>query len=228
MGVDGVVLVHGSNLSAPCWDRVVEHLKAPAVAVDLPGRGSRSADITTVTLQDCVQSVVDSADRAALDRFVLVGHSLGAVTITEIASRFPERVAELVYVGGLVPAPGRSAATIMFGEDLPAGEPRTTTEERAKMFFANDMTDEQWVAVWDGFVPESASLWNARLTGYPSGIPITYVSMTDDVGVPPALAKQMIANLAADVDHRVLSAGHIAMITKPRELAAIINDVVGR
>ena len=228
MGVDGVVLVHGSNLSAACWDRVVEHLKAPAVAVDLAGRGSRSADITTVTLQDCVQSVVDSADRAALDRFVLVGHSLGAVTITEIASRFPERVAELVYVGGLVPAPGRSAATIMFGEDLPAGEPRTTTEERAKMFFANDMTDEHWVAVWDGFVPESASLWNARLTGYPSGIPITYVSMTDDVGVPPALAKQMIANLAADVDHRVLSAGHIAMVTKPRELAAIINDVVGR
>ena len=51
--------------------------------------------------------------------------------------------------------------------------------------------------------------------------------MTDDVGVPPALAKQMIANLGADVDHRVLSAGHIAMVTKPRELAAVINDVVG-
>ncbi len=66
------------------------------------------------------------------------------------------------------------------------------------------------------------------MTGYPSGIPITYVSMTDDVGVPPALAKQMIANLGADVDHRVLSAGHIVMVTKPRELAAIINDVVGR
>lgn len=230
MGIDGVVLVHGSNLSAACWDRVVEHLTAPAVAVDLPGRGSRPADITTVTLHDCVQFVVDSADRAALQRFVLVGHSLGAVTITEIASQFPERVAELVYVGGLVPAPGRSAATILFGDDLPAGEPRTTTEERAKMFFANDMTDEQWVGVWDGFVPESASIWNARLTGYPNGIPITYVSMTHDVGVPPALAKQMIANLGADadVDHRVLSAGHIAMVTKPRELAAIINEAVGR
>ena len=71
-------------------------------------------------------------------------------------------------------------------------------------------------------------LWNAQLTGYPRGVPITYVSMTDDVGVPPALAKQMIANLGPDVDHRVLSAGHIVMVTKPRELAEIINDVVGR
>jgi pimeloyl-ACP methyl ester carboxylesterase len=228
MSVDGVVLVHGSNLSASCWDQVLEHLTTPAVAADLPGRGSRPADITAVTLDDCVQSVIDSADRAALNRFVLVGHSLGAVTITEIASRFPERVAELVYVGGLVPGSGSSAAAVLFGDDLPAGEPRTTTEERARMFFANDMTDEQWVGVWDGFVPESAGVWNSRLTGYPSCIPITYVSMTDDVGVPPALAKQMIANLGADVDHRVLSAGHIVMVIKPRELAAIINDVVGR
>lgn len=46
---------------------------------------------------------------------------------------------------------------------------------------------------------------NARLSGYPDGVPITYVSMTDDVPVPPALAEQMVANLGAGVEHRVLS-----------------------
>ena len=39
--------------------------------------------------------------------------------------------------------------------------------------------------------------------------------------------KQMIANLGAQVDHRVLSAGHIVMVTKPREFARIINAAVG-
>ena len=63
------------------------------------------------------------------------------------------------------------------------------------MFFANDMTDEQWAEVWQQFVPESAVLWNARLSGYPAGVPMTFVSMTDDVGVPPELAQQMIVNL---------------------------------
>jgi hypothetical protein len=38
----------------------------------------------------------------------------------------------------------------------------------------------------------------------------------------------MIANLGPGVDHRVLPAGHIVMASKPPELAAIINDVVGR
>ena len=227
MSVDGVVLVHGTNHCAACWDSVLAHLVAPAIAVDLPGRGSRPAPIDEVTLDDCVQVVIDSADQAGFDRSVLVGHSLGAMTVTETALRHPERVAGLVYVGGAVPAPGESASFAVNGADMPPG-PRMATEERARMFFGNDMPDEQWDEYWKTLVPESAILWNSRLTGYPRGVPITYVSMTDDVGVPPALAKQMIANLGADVDHRVLSAGHIVMVTKPRELAEIINDVVGR
>ena len=92
--------------------------------------------------------------------------------------------------------------------------------------FGNDLSDEQWMETWQGFVPEAAALMNTGVSGYPGGVPITYVSMTDDVPVPPALAEQMIANLGAGVEHRVLSAGHMVMVSKPRELAAIINDVV--
>jgi pimeloyl-ACP methyl ester carboxylesterase len=179
-----------------------------------------------VTLDDCVAAVIDSADRAGMARFVLVGHSLGGVVITATACRHPDRVAALVYVGALTPAPEESAATVIFGRDLPTDKPRMPTEERAKPFFANDMTDEQWTAVWAQFVPESALLWNARLAGYPRGVPVTYVSLTDDVGVPPELAEQMIVNIGTDVDHRVISAGHIVMATKPGELATIIDASV--
>jgi len=46
--------------------------------------------------------------------------------------------------------------------------------------------------------------------------------------VPPALAEQMITNLAADAERRVLSAGHMVMMSKPHELATIINDTIAR
>ena len=118
-------------------------------------------------------------------------------------------------------------ADILFGGDLPEAAPRMTTEDRAKMFFANDMSHDQWGEVWQQFVPESPRLWNARrLSGYPDDVPMTYVSMANDIGVPPELAQRMIANLGAQVDHRVLSAGHMVMVTKPQELAREINAAV--
>jgi pimeloyl-ACP methyl ester carboxylesterase len=101
VSVGGVVLVHGANHAAVCWDAVLMHLVAPTVEVDLPGRGSRPAEVTAVTLDDAVEAGIDSADQAGFQRFVLVGHSLGAVAITETAWRHPERVTQLVYVAGV-------------------------------------------------------------------------------------------------------------------------------
>jgi pimeloyl-ACP methyl ester carboxylesterase len=158
---------------------------------------------------------------------VLVGHSLGGVVISEAAARYPDRIVGLVYVGALIPAAGQGAAEVIFGRELPTTQPQMATEERATLFFANDMADAQWTDTWRQFVPESPLLWNARLSGHPDGTQATYVSMTDDVGAPPELAEQMIANVGSEVDHRSLSAGHIVMVTKPQELANAINYAVG-
>jgi pimeloyl-ACP methyl ester carboxylesterase len=146
----------------------------------------------------------------------------------ETAWRHPQRVTQLTYVAGVVPAPGESAARVVIGTDVSPGLPRTVGEAGARSFFGNDLTDGEWADHWRQMVPEAPGLWNARLSGYPRGMPFTYVSMTDDVGVPPELAEQMIANLGGNVEHRVLPAGHTVMVSRPRELAAIINDVVSR
>jgi pimeloyl-ACP methyl ester carboxylesterase len=228
VSVGGIVLVHGGLNTSACWDSMLAHLELPVVALDLPGRGSHPAEITEVTLDDCVQAVIDFADQAGFEQFALVGHSLGGVTVTETAWRHPERVVHLVYVGALVPAPGTSASIAWWGVDMPAGEPVTVDGELAHTLFGNDLSEERWAELWSGFVPEADALMNARLSGYPDGVPVTYVSMTEDVAVPPALAEQMMTNLGVPVEHRLLSAGHMVMVSKPRELAAIINDVVRR
>jgi pimeloyl-ACP methyl ester carboxylesterase len=189
MSVEGAVLVHGGMCTAACWDPVVTHLAMPVVAVDLPGRGSRPADLFNVTLDDCVQAVIDSADEAGFERFTLVGHSVGGVTIIETAWRHPRRVTQLIYVGALVPAPGGSVSIIQTGAGLPPRELVTIEEAVAKAIFGNDLNDEQWTQTWQGFVPDAASIMNAQLTGYPDNVPITYVSMTDDVPVPPCAGR---------------------------------------
>jgi hypothetical protein len=44
--------------------------------------------------------------------------------------------------------------------------------------------------------------------------------MTEDVPVPSPLAEELIANLCAAVEHRVLSAGHTVMVSKPHVAVA--------
>ncbi|HEX4015261.1 MAG TPA: alpha/beta fold hydrolase, partial [Frankiaceae bacterium] len=59
-----VVLVHGGMHGAWCWDPVRPYLVTPSIAVDLPGRGSRPADLAAVSLDDSVAAVLEDADRA--------------------------------------------------------------------------------------------------------------------------------------------------------------------
>jgi pimeloyl-ACP methyl ester carboxylesterase len=206
-----------------CWDPVRPFVTAPSVAVDLPGRGTRPADLAKVSLDDSVAAVLEDADQAGFERFVLVGHSLGGVTITETAVRHPERVAGLVYVGALVPGPGESPASLLVGE--PSVAMPVLPEELARNLFGTGMDDATWTAHYAQLTPDAPGLMNAVVSGYPSGMPITYVSMTLDQPVPPELAAQMAANLGPRAAHRIIAGeGHTIMTTQPKLIASIINE----
>jgi pimeloyl-ACP methyl ester carboxylesterase len=225
---DGIILVHGGMHTAACWALVEPMLDLPVRAVDLPGRGSRSADLSKVTLDDCVAAVLEEANSAGFASFALVGHSLGGVTITETAYRHGDRITQLVYVAAIVPPVGSSAAKVMTGDDVSTRDPLVVSDEFARSAFGNDLSEEQWSMHAASLVPDAPGIMNGLISGMPSGIPITYVNMSDDVPIPPALAEQMTANLGTHVERRTLHAGHTVMVSQPEALAGIINAAVER
>jgi pimeloyl-ACP methyl ester carboxylesterase len=57
-----------------------------AVALDLPGHGDDSTAVSRMTLVanvKCIREAVEAAD----ERVILVGHSIGGIAITQVASR---------------------------------------------------------------------------------------------------------------------------------------------
>ncbi len=79
-----VVLVHGIRTSATMWRAQLEHLAdrgVSAVALDLPGHGTRMAE--TFTLGEAWRTIDEAVQRAAEDGPVLlVGHSMGGLLTT--------------------------------------------------------------------------------------------------------------------------------------------------
>ncbi|MCU1389224.1 MAG: esterase [Ilumatobacteraceae bacterium] len=228
--IDGAVFVHGGHHDRSCWQLVLPLMDVPSIAVDLPGRGDRPATGEPITYAMCAQAVLADADAAGFDRFVLVGHSMGGLTISRSAFDVPERVAHLVYVGALAPPAGVSVAEAL-GVEVGVGQPDSAMlpaidADVARAIFAGDMSDEQWAVARTSLVDEAVNLFRDTLPGFASGIPTTYIGMTDDVPVPPALAARMIEQLGPDVDFRQIEAAHNVMLSQPATLAAIINALV--
>ena len=94
------VLVHGAWHGAWCWYRVVAGLESAGhhvVTVDLPGHGTDHTPLEDCTLERYVAKVVDVIAQQD-EPVVLVGHSLGGLTITHVAEHVPEQIQTLVYV----------------------------------------------------------------------------------------------------------------------------------
>ncbi|QYN21432.1 triacylglycerol lipase [Amycolatopsis sp. DSM 110486] len=107
------VLVHGAWYQASCWEKIVPLLEAAGHTVDavnLPGRDGGQA-IETVTLDDCVATVRERVEAAARP-VVLVGHSMGGLTVAQVAEQVPDRIARLVFLCAFVPGDGQILADL--------------------------------------------------------------------------------------------------------------------
>lgn len=224
--VDGAVLVHGGTCAADIWDELMPLLSFPAVAVDLPGRGSHPADLSRVTLDDCVAAVLAAADAAGFRHFALVGHSLGGVTITEAGHRHPDRVRSVIYLGALVPTTTVSAARLVTGSDMPPGRISRMPAANARALFGNDLDEQQWASVAARLVDDSAAILNATVSGHPLDGHRVYIGLSRDIPVPPALVDAMVGVLGPDLERITLDTGHMIMNSQPQLLATTLASLV--
>jgi pimeloyl-ACP methyl ester carboxylesterase len=94
-----VVFVHGLAGAAAHWREQLLHLwpRRRALAIDLRGHGGSSpAPDGGYRIADLAADVAAVVDALELDRFALVGHSLGALVTCRYAADHPERVAGLL------------------------------------------------------------------------------------------------------------------------------------
>ena len=225
-----LVLVPGLWLDASSWDAVIPTLAAAGHTTDaltLPGLESRDADRSVVSLQDQIDAVVAAIDTAPDGvPVVVVGHSMGAGLVHLAVDARPDRVARAVYIGGFPSSSGSPLAEGFptDGADLPLLE-MTAFDDRD----IADLDDGARATFVASAIPSPASLTtdvvllsdDRRLA-----VPVTMVcpeySVAElrewvDGGDLPEVAA------LSDVTYVDIDSGHWPQLTRPAELAAIID-----
>ena len=113
------VLVHGAWEGGWSWEHVTPLLKRNGHSVSivqLPGSMGNTKPIDEVTLGSYVAEIARVMENIT-EPVVLVGHSLGGVSISQIAESIPDRIDRLIYVAAFLIENGATALETMQSDE---------------------------------------------------------------------------------------------------------------
>jgi pimeloyl-ACP methyl ester carboxylesterase len=223
------VLVHGAWHSAACWRPLVAELERRgerALAVDLP------CEDPDAGLDDYAQAVVDAAADIE-EPVIVVGHSLGGLTIPLVPERRP--VAGLVFVAAILPVPGEPAGGSLGPEAFSEGFDDLAVTQMAEDNGATRWGRDAAIAAFYHDVPEplvteavaalrlqqwlpTQETW--PLDAYPD-VPTRYVACDDDRILDPAWQVR-IARERLGIEPDVLAGSHSPRLSRPAALADLL------
>ena len=230
----GFVLVHGSELGSWLWERLTPLLAHPAVAVDLPGRSSRPAPARSVSIADAIEAIIEDARNCEAERVVLVAHSFSGVLHPPAVDALGDRVAAAVFLGAAVPAEGKSWADLLprpqrallrlMYRVRPDGVLSPASQNRKAL--GNDLDEPTIAWFLERRVPEPPGLLQGVISPavLPHELPRHYIVLTDDRSTTPDSRDAMIHRLG-DVEVHELTTGHLPMLSRPTDLAALLESI---
>lgn len=238
MDLPDLVLVHGGAHAADCWDLTVAELacqepKLRVIAVDLPGRGRNPADLSRVTVADWVDSVVTEVEDGLLGDVVVVGHSLGGLTVPGVVAKLGTRVREMILATAFIPPQGSSVVDTLGGPLAPLARVgarislfAAMPSAAARFAFWNGMSREQRRFALSRLYPESARVITECVdrSDLPAEVPRTWIMTLRDRALSPRQQRRCIDSLGG-VDTLVcIDTCHDLMYSEPRQLAAILLE----
>ncbi len=250
-----LVLLHGITLRADVWAPQFHQLagRYRVIAVDLRGHGESTAGSAGYGISRLAQDLATLLEALDLRDAVVIGHSMGGMTVMRFCGDHPdllaERVAGLVFVATrahrvMPPYVDRLARVLVAqgqtqldaGRELPARA--HATDSIVRLAFGDQPSRAAVRIVGqmgasmspDALVPSLAGLLDhdARDALRATRTPSLVVVGTRDLLTPVPSARHL-AHLLPDSDLVVLpKAGHQLMQERPNELAELVDAFVAK
>lgn len=235
------LLLHGIGNYGRYWDLFADAIdgRLALVAPDARGHGESGRPADGYATADFTADAIAVMDAAAIDRAVVVGHSMGGLHSIDLAARHPERVGALVIVDASpdpLPAGAERAQRLLTGRPArfqDRDEARAYLERSspgyAPAVYENRLAfafrEEDGDLVWRSDPAALARIMSARMPRNERWdalerieCPTLVVRGTRSNVLSEQVARDMVQSLG---DGRLmdLDAGHNVALDRPRELA---------
>lgn len=237
------VLVHGAWQGGWIWEKVTPLLEEKGHivhAVDLPGHGRDKRDPAAQDLESYARDLAGRLEQMPRP-VVLVGHSLGGMTISQAACYAPGKVKELIYICAFLPRDGQSAdggqdgikptdwaAMAAQGKGVTLADGGKTSimdPVAAAGMVMNCLPQQEALQHTEKFTrqPLAAQYQAVKLCGEFYSIPKTYIRCLQDMITPLEKQDKMAADSAVENVY-TLDTDHSPFFSAPRELADILLE----
>ena len=231
-----VLYVHGNTGSSRWFGRAMDVPGARTVALDMPNFG-RSKPLPKEPDIDRYADAVAAFIRArALDRPVLVGHSLGGVVAMSLAARFPRLIRGLVLVdsaapSGLVTPKDRHPVIEMMRTNraVLTQALRAVAPTLADEAFFQSLVDDATLMAAPAWIGNAEALGRFDYRGRTAAFtgPVLVAWGRKDVVITETMARETAAAFA-DARLEILEGvGHSVMVEDPKRFVALIADFIG-
>ena len=232
------LLVHGACAGGWCWEKVVPLLEAAGhkvCAPDLPGLGKDQTPPANVTLADNVEKLARLLDKME-EQVILVGHSLGGVTISQLAEARRRKIKALVYLCALLPTSGKSGKDMTALESdtmfrlsrqvSPDGKTYTFARDKLPSLFYADVSPEDRYKAMERLRPQPIAISTTPLTLTEErfgSVPRWYIECLHDNAIRIALQRTMVKATPCKVLR--LESGHSPFFSNPEELVEHLEAI---
>jgi pimeloyl-ACP methyl ester carboxylesterase len=236
--VGNIVLVHGACHGGWAWERVTPLLEAKGhktCAPDMPGLGNDHTPPANVTLADNVDKVARVLDKLE-EPPIVVGHSLGGITITQLAEARRRKIKALVYVCGLLPPSGKCGrdmtaleADTLFRrsrEVSPDGLTYTFARAQLPTMFYADVPPEDRYRAMERLRPQPLAISTTPVTTTAErfgSVPRWYIECTHDNAIKINTQRKMVSMTPCKV--LTMECGHSPFYSNPEELADHLDAI---
>jgi len=134
-----LILIHGFLGSSKMWEPQINFFKNHfrVITPDLPGFGKSNKAKSHNSIQSIANLLMDCLEEKKIDKFYLLGHSMGGMIVQEIAKKYGNKIVKLICysTGPRGEMPGRFESVDQSRENLKKKGLEITAKNIAKTWF---------------------------------------------------------------------------------------------